>query len=53
MKHAIEEQRKAKLKELVDHHLTDEHWRGILHQARIAAEHGEREIMVLQFPHEL
>jgi CBS domain-containing protein len=52
-KHAIEEQRKAKLKELVDHHLTDEHWRGILHQAQIAAEQGEREILVLQFPHEL
>ena len=52
-KHAVEEQRKAKMKELVDHHLTDEHWRGVLHQARIAAEHGEREIMVLQFPHEL
>jgi CBS domain-containing protein len=52
-KHAIEEQRKTKMKELVDHHLTDEHWRGVLHQARIAAEHGEQEIMVLQFPHEL
>jgi CBS domain-containing protein len=52
-KHAIEEQRKAKMKELVDHHLTDEHWRGVLHQARIAAERGEWEIMVLQFPHEL
>ena len=52
-RHAVEEQRKAKMKELIDHHLTDEHWRGILHQARIAAEHGEREILVLQFPHEL
>ena len=41
------------MKELIDHHLTDDHWRGVLHQARIAAEHGEREILVLQFPHEL
>ncbi len=52
-RNAVEEQRKARMKELIDHHLTDEHWRGILHQARIAAEHGEREILILQFPHEL
>jgi len=51
--HAVEEQRKSTMKELIDHHLTDEHWRGILHQARIAAEQGEREVLVLQFPHEL
>ncbi len=41
-RHAAEEQRKARVKELVDHHLTDDYWRGILHQARIAAEHGEK-----------
>ena len=41
------------MKELIDHHLTDDHWRGVLHQARIAADHGERETLVLQFPHEL
>ena len=52
-RHAEEEQRKARMKELIDHHLTDDHWRGVLHHARIAAEHGEREILVLQFPHEL
>ncbi len=52
-RHAAEEQRKARMKELVDHHLTDDHWRGVLHQARNAAQHGEREILVLQFPHEL
>ena len=52
-RHAEEEQRKARMKELIDHHLTDDHWRGVLHQARIAAEHGEREVLVLQFPHEL
>jgi CBS domain-containing protein len=52
-RHAAEEQRKARMKELIDHHLTDDHWRGVLHQARIAAEHGEKEILILQFPHEL
>lgn len=50
---AAEEQRRAKTKELIDHHLTDEHWRALLHQARIAAENGERELLVLQFPPEL
>ncbi len=50
---AAEEQRKAKMKELIDHHLTDEHWRNVLHQARIAAENGEKEVLLLQFPHEL
>ena len=52
-RHAAEEQRKARMKELIDNHLTDDHWRGVLHQARIAAEHGERETLLLQFPHEL
>ncbi len=50
---AANEQRKAKTKDLIDHHLTDEHWRALLHQARIAAENGERELLVLQFPPEL
>ena len=52
-RHAEEEQRKAKARELIDHHLSDERWQAVLHQARIAAERGEREILVLQFPHEL
>ncbi len=52
-RHAAQEQRKARMKELIDHHLSDEHWRDVLHQARAAAEHGEKEILVLQFPHEL
>jgi CBS domain-containing protein len=48
-----EEQRKAKMKELINHHPTDQHWRTVLHQARIAAENGERDMLLLQFPHEL
>lgn len=51
--HLTEEQQKARLKELIDHHLTDEHWRDVLHRARVAAENGERELLILQFPHEL
>ncbi len=50
---AAAQARGAKIKELIDHHLTDEHWRSILHQARLSAEHGERELLLLQFPAEL
>ncbi|MGO9545829.1 MAG: CBS domain-containing protein [Rhodomicrobium sp.] len=38
------------IKEAIDHHVTDEHWRGLLQQARQAAQQGETELLVLQFP---
>jgi len=38
------------VKEAIDHHVTDEKWRGLLHQGRIAAAHGETELLMLQFP---
>ncbi len=50
---AAAEVRSSKIKELIDHHVSDDHWRSILHQARIAAERGERELLLLQFPAEL
>ena len=53
IRQAEAEQRKAQTKELIDHHLTDERWRAILHHARVAAEHGERELLILQFPNTL
>jgi CBS domain-containing protein len=46
-------QRATMMKESIDHHITDEHWRGLLHEAQHAAEHGETELLVLQFPAEL
>lgn len=41
------------MKEAIDRHITDEHWRGLLHQARLAAAHGETELSVLRFPAKL
>jgi hypothetical protein len=34
--------------ELIDRHICDENWRALVHQARQAAEHGEKEFMLLQ-----
>ena len=39
--------------ELIDRHISDESWRGLVHQARQAAEHGEKEFMLLRFPTQL
>ncbi len=50
---AEEEARSSTIKELVDHHVTDDRWRAILHQARAAAERGERELLIFQFPAQL
>jgi len=45
--------RKVAVRELIDHHIADEAWQGLLHRAREAAEHGEKECLFLQFPAEL
>jgi CBS domain-containing protein len=42
-----------KVQEAIKHHLTDEHWGGLLNQARRAAAHGETELQVLSFPAKL
>lgn len=42
-----------KVQEAITHHLTDEHWGGLLNQARQAAAHGETELQVLSFPAKL
>jgi hypothetical protein len=47
---AAAEQRQHKAKELIDHHISDESWHAILHSARQAAEHGQKELMLLSFP---
>ena len=47
------DRRRAQVKELVDHHIGDEGWRTMLHNARQAAEHGLRELMLLRFPSQL
>jgi CBS domain-containing protein len=50
---AVVEQRRRKLAELIDEHISDESWRSLLHQARGAAERGDKEFMLLQFPSQL
>ena len=41
------------IQEAIDHHITDDHWRDLLIQARQAAAHGETELLVLRFPAKL
>jgi CBS domain-containing protein len=47
------EQRRDRVKELIDRHISDENWRGLLHRARQSAEQGEKEFMLLRFPSQL
>jgi CBS-domain-containing membrane protein len=48
-----EEQQRQAVQELIEHHVTDESWRGILQRMRHAAEHGEKESMLLRFSSKL
>ena len=50
---AAAEQRRQQAKDLIDHHISDENWRAMLHQARQAAEHGQHEMLLLRFPSQL
>jgi CBS domain-containing protein len=46
-------EREHALKDLIEHHVTDEQWRALLNQARLAAAHGETELLMLRFPAKL
>jgi hypothetical protein len=46
-------QHRQRVKELIDHHISDENWNTIVHQARQAAEHGNKQFMLLRFPSQL
>jgi hypothetical protein len=43
----------ARVNELIEHHIGDEGWRAMLHNARQAAERGQTELMLLCFPSKL
>ncbi len=43
-------QRRARVEALISHHIDDPNWRALLHQARLAAEAGEPEALLLRFP---
>jgi CBS domain-containing protein len=50
---AAAERRQQEVKELIDHHVDDEAWRAMLHNARQAAARGQTELMLLSFPSQL
>jgi CBS domain-containing protein len=45
--------RRGDMKRLIDEHISDQGWHGIIHRAREAAERGETEFLLLRFPHDL
>jgi CBS domain-containing protein/biotin carboxyl carrier protein len=47
---AAAERRRALVEELINHHIGDDSWRAMLHNARQAAEAGRKEAMLLRFP---
>jgi CBS domain-containing protein len=49
----VAEQHRRVVAELTGRHVSDEAWRKLLHDARLAAERGETESMLLRFPCEL
>ena len=50
---AAAERRSAAVKQLIDDHVRDNHWRTLLHDAQAAAARGDREFMLLRFPSDL
>jgi len=50
---AAAEERRARVTELIDRHITGEDWRTLIHKARKAAENGEKEFLLLRFPSQL
>jgi len=50
---AASEQRRARIAELVSHHVSSDHWQSLIQHARSAAENGEKELLLLRFPSEL
>jgi hypothetical protein len=50
---AAAEHRQHQVTELLGEHVSDERWQGLLRQARQAAEHGEKEFLLLRFPSQL
>ncbi len=47
------ERRRHDVRHLIDTHVSDKGWHGLIHAAREAAERGETEFMLLRFPSQL
>lgn len=52
-RYAATERRSRRVKELINEHVRDKNWNELLHQAREAAEHGDKEFQLLRFPSDL
>jgi CBS domain-containing protein len=50
---AAAEQRRSQVAQLINEHIPDERWRALMHEARSAAERGEKQFMLLRFPSQL
>jgi CBS domain-containing protein len=48
-----EARRRGDMKRLIDEHISDQGWNGLIHRAREAAERGETEFLLLRFPSDL
>jgi len=48
-----EARRRGDMKRLIDEHISDMGWNGLIHHAREAAERGDTEFLLLRFPHDL
>lgn len=53
LRRSAAEGRQRTVAQLIDRHISDEAWRNQVHQARMAAEQGAHEFMLLRFPSQL
>lgn len=53
LRHGADEKREHEAAELIGKHISEESWRNLIHAARTAAEHGEKEFQLLRFPSQL
>jgi CBS domain-containing protein len=53
MRQKAAEERQRSLASLIGTHVSDDSWRNIIHRAKVAAEHGEKESLLLRFPSHL
>lgn len=47
---AMVKQRRQRMAELTDRHISDASWRSLMHSAHQAAQHGEKEFLLLRYP---
>jgi CBS domain-containing protein len=53
LRNSAEEKREHEAADLIGKHISEASWRNLIHAARTAAEHGEKEFQLLRFPSQL